>query len=91
MLFENICGNTCGWKNVWKCVKCCLKTENYYLKTQTKHPHVFSPTRISTNIFKKQFLVFKYMCQMDPKYYIFKHIWSECSEKNNVLKKKIGK
>ena len=38
LLFENFCGNTCGWKNVWKCVKYCLKTENSCLKTQTKHP-----------------------------------------------------
>ena len=38
LLFKNICGNTCGWKGVLKCVKCCLKTENSYLKTQTKHP-----------------------------------------------------
>ena len=41
LLFENICGNTCGWKNVLKCVKCCLKTENGCLKTQTKHPPNF--------------------------------------------------
>ena len=38
LLFKNIYGNTCGWKNVLKCVKCCLKTENSCLKTQTKHP-----------------------------------------------------
>ena len=38
MLFENICGNTCGWKSALKYVKCCLKTENGCLKTQTKHP-----------------------------------------------------
>ena len=38
LLFKNICGNTCGWKSLWKCVKCCLKTENGCLKTQTKHP-----------------------------------------------------
>ena len=38
MLFKNICENTCGWKSVLKCVKCCLKTENGCLKTQTKHP-----------------------------------------------------
>ena len=38
LLFKNICGNTCGWKSVWKCVKCYLKTENNCLKTQTKHP-----------------------------------------------------
>ena len=38
LLFENICRNTCGWKSVWKCVKCCLKTKNSYLKIQTKHP-----------------------------------------------------
>ena len=29
--------------------------------------HIFSPTRISTNIFKQQFLVFKHKYQMDPK------------------------
>ena len=33
-----ICGNTCGWKSVLKCVKCYLKTENGCLKSQTKHP-----------------------------------------------------
>ena len=38
LLFKNICGSTCGWKSVLKCVKCCLKTENGYLKIQTKHP-----------------------------------------------------
>ena len=38
LLFENICGNTCGWKSALKCVKCCLKTENSCLKSQTKHP-----------------------------------------------------
>ena len=41
LLFKNICENTCGWKSVWKCVKCCLKTENGCLKTQTKHPLKF--------------------------------------------------
>ena len=38
LLFENICGNTCGWKSTLKCVKCCLKSENSCLKTLTKHP-----------------------------------------------------
>ena len=38
LLFENICGNTCGWKSALKCVKCCLKIENSCLKSQTKHP-----------------------------------------------------
>ena len=38
MLFENIYGNSYGWKSAFKCVKCCLKTENGWLKTQTKHP-----------------------------------------------------
>ena len=38
LLFENFCGNTCGWKSVLKYVKCCLKTENCCLKTLTKHP-----------------------------------------------------
>ena len=33
LLFENICGNTCGWKSVLKCVKCCLKTKNCCLKS----------------------------------------------------------
>ena len=37
LLFKNICGNTCGWKSVLKCVKCCLKTKNSCLKTQIKH------------------------------------------------------
>ena len=31
-------GNTYGWKSVWKYLKCCLKTENCYLETLTKHP-----------------------------------------------------
>ena len=38
LLFENIFENTCGWKSTLKYVKCCLKTENCYLKSQTKHP-----------------------------------------------------
>ena len=38
LLSKNICGNTCGWKSVLKCVKYCLKTENGCLKIQTKHP-----------------------------------------------------
>ena len=38
LLFENICGNTCGWKSVWEYVKYCLKTKNCCLKIQTKHP-----------------------------------------------------
>ena len=42
LLFENICGNTCGWKSALKCVKCCLKTENSCLKSQTKHPLINS-------------------------------------------------
>ena len=33
LLFENICENTCGWKSVLKCVKCCLKTKNGFLKS----------------------------------------------------------
>ena len=37
LLFKKICENTCRWKNVLKCVKYCLKTENSCLKTQTKH------------------------------------------------------
>ena len=37
LLFKNICENMCGWKSMLKYVKCCLKTENSYLKTQTKH------------------------------------------------------
>ena len=41
LLFKNFCGNTCGWKSVLKNVKCCLKTENYCLKTLTKHPLSF--------------------------------------------------
>ena len=38
LLFKNFCGNICGWKSVWKCVQCYLKTENCCLKTLTKHP-----------------------------------------------------
>ena len=45
LLFKNICENTCGWKSILKCVKCCLKTENGCLKTQTKHSLNFSKTR----------------------------------------------
>ena len=41
LLFKKIYGNTCGWKSMLKCVKCCLKTENCCLKTQTKHPLTF--------------------------------------------------
>ena len=37
LLFKNICGNTYGWKNALKCVKCCLKIENDCLKSLTKH------------------------------------------------------
>ena len=47
LLFKNIYGNTCGWKSVLKCVKCCLKTENGCLKTQTKHPLSFLKKRFS--------------------------------------------
>ena len=43
MLFENIYENTCGWKSALKCVKCCLKTENGCLKSQTKHPLILWP------------------------------------------------
>ena len=38
LLFENIYENTCEWKNALKWIKCCLKTKNGCLKTQTKHP-----------------------------------------------------
>ena len=34
---------------MWKYVKYCLKTENGYLKTQTKHPLYFSKIK-----YKKQ-------------------------------------
>ena len=37
LLFKNFCGNICNWKNLWKCIKCCLKTEKGCLKTQTKY------------------------------------------------------
>ena len=37
LLFKNIYRNMCGWKSVLKCVKCCLKIKNSWLKTQTKH------------------------------------------------------
>ena len=46
LLFENICGNTCGWKSTLKCVKWCLKIKNYCLKTQTKYPHTDQKTDI---------------------------------------------
>ena len=36
LLFKNFCGNTYGWKNVWKYTKCCLKTENCCLEILTK-------------------------------------------------------
>ena len=55
LLFKNICGNTCGWKSVLKCVKCCLKTENGCLKTQTKHPL----SACLVHMFKKIFSDFK--------------------------------
>ena len=38
----------CGWKNVSKYVKCCLKTENCCLKTLTKHPLI----RIAQKLFR---------------------------------------
>ena len=40
LFFENICENIYRWKNVLKYVKCCLKTKNSCLKTQTKHPYL---------------------------------------------------
>ena len=46
MLFENIYGNTCGWKSTLKCIKWCLKIKDYCLKTQTKHPHTDQKTDI---------------------------------------------
>ena len=46
LLFENICGNTCGWKSMLKYIKWCLKIKNYCLKTQTKHPHTDQKTDI---------------------------------------------
>ena len=48
LLFANICENTCGWKSVWKYVKCCLKNKNCCLKIQTKH---------SLCVFKKDFVL----------------------------------
>ena len=47
LLFKNFCGNTCGWKSVWKYVKCCLKTENCCLETFTKYPLSFCLKLIS--------------------------------------------
>ena len=38
LLFKNIYGNTCGWKSIWKYMKCCLKIKNGCLEIQTKHP-----------------------------------------------------
>ena len=38
LLFKNICENTCRWKNMLKYINYHLKTENGWLKTQTKHP-----------------------------------------------------
>ena len=38
LLFKIFYRNTCRWKSVWTYVKYCLKTENYYLETLTKHP-----------------------------------------------------
>ena len=46
LLFKNFCRNTCGWKSVWKYVKCCLKTENCCLKTLTKHPISHFPSYV---------------------------------------------
>ena len=38
LLFENFCGNMCGWKSVCKCVKCCLKTKNGVWKHKQNTP-----------------------------------------------------
>ena len=60
LLFENFCGNTCGWKSVLKYVKCCLKTENCCLKTLTKHPlrHV---QQYNNKVLIPNFLIFIYL------------------------------
>ena len=55
LLFENIYGNTCEWKSMWKYVKCCLKTKNGCLKIQTKHPiNIFSKPAFIKNKIKKK-------------------------------------
>ena len=38
LLYKNIFENTCEWKNMLKCIKCCLNIKNGCLKIQTKHP-----------------------------------------------------
>ena len=48
LLFKNIFKNTCGWKNMLKYVKCCLKTENDCLKTQTKYPLMAGSLQIAS-------------------------------------------
>ena len=51
LLFKKFCRNTCGWKSVWKYVKCCLKTENCCLETLTKHPLSFLPPLYSCTFY----------------------------------------
>ena len=56
LLFKKICKNTYGWKNILKYVKYYLKIKNNCLKTQTKHPIVFSfsfsfPAQIISSLF----------------------------------------
>ena len=66
MLFENIYGNTCGWKNTLKCMKYCLKTENDCLETQTKHP--------LSICFDKQWLKIKLSIQFNSIYIYHKSV-----------------
>ena len=66
LLFENICGNTCGWKSALKYVKCCLKTENCCLKTQTKHPLTWFDNNLHPQVVADEFTISK------RDYYVYK-------------------
>ena len=56
-----MCGNTCGWKSVWKCMKYYLKAENVCLSGCTKHPlkifqsYVFKLT--FSKVYQKHFYI----------------------------------
>ena len=58
LLFENICGSTCGCKSALKCAKCCLKTEKCCLKTQTKHPLNFFNTKLLSYLIEPNKITF---------------------------------
>ena len=72
LLFKNICENMCEWKNALKYVKCCLKTKNNRLKTQTKHPLI---TQATLPAFQKrtnrQTIIYFYTFLTSKKSYFF--------------------